>query len=1138
MGASAVFSVADRLKQSRPRWSRAVPVAVAVLIIAPTMFYAVAFVNVYAQQHPWIQVSEWMYRNLPANSVIATEHWDDRLPLSMTIDKVSRNAESYGHKDMANYEEDNVTKLNWMVDNIRASNVIVLSTNRLYGSIARLPDRYPLTTAYYQLLFSEQLGFKLTAFAATYPSLLGVTLVDDTFSDPLLPVPPLLAAYQPSPITLNLGRADESFTVYDHPKPLVFQKTSQLSAEELRALFEPAMRRVDELRQQRLAQEAAARAPQSGGTGGKTLLLSEEDRAVEEAGGTFADMFDPASLSNRMPVAFWWLVIMVLGWLAFPVTFGLLRTLDDRGLFVAKALGILLLGYVVWLAASLRVLPYTQVTIWLAMAAFAAVSGVLYWRQRVAIREFLRQRRNLVFASEAVFLVAYLAFCAIRTLNPDLWQPWQGGEKPMEFAFLNAIIRSTYFPPFDPYFAGGTINYYYYGQYLVATLAKLSGILPAVAFNTAVPSLFALTFCGVAGVAYNLAPRNDGGQADGTGLGDGTRRRLGFGLLAGLFVTVAGNLNGLVQIMDGLSKNSTMTLKSVIPGLEGMVRLVTGAAATVAQRLPMTSFDYWRSTRLVPNTINEFPYFSFLFADLHAHMIGLPFTVLVLAIALNLARERRDSVGGSSLAAAVLRLVVLAVCVGALAATNSWDLPTYLGILLCALVIRDWAEERRVRVVRTLARFGLMALLSVLLYWPFFQNYQALYLGLDVTSFKTSLADYWQLFGFFLFLIVAFLLAETASGDGKRARLLRLTLRRWDRLPRLRRLIADVSETPVEKVAEDAEASEPADAPAPRPERPLPWGLWITGWTAVVSITLVVAGFPLLAALVPVVVLAACLALRRGMSPEQLFTLLLVFTAALISLGVEIVYLRDFLGGGDYQRMNTLFKFYMQVWVFYGIAAAVALARLTRREAQPARPGAGLASPWLKAVWWFGFSVLLLAVMVYPVAGTAARVSDRFPGARPEIGTLDGMAFMMVGSYTWENRTIELKYDYEAIQWLLWNVRGSPVVAEAAIGYYREFGVRVASFTGLPTLLGMHQSEQRYDFQVGARDGEARTFFSEADYARVVDLAKRLHIKYIYVGQLERIVYPAAGLAKFDRAVGTYLDVVYENARTKIYAVR
>ena len=78
-----------------------------------------------------------------------------------------------------------------------------------------------------------------------------------------------------------------------------------------------------------------------------------------------------------------------------------------------------------------------------------------------------------------------------------------------------------------------------------------------------------------------------------------------------------------------------------------------------------------------------------------------------------------------------------------------------------------------------------------------------------------------------------------------------------------------------------------------------------------------------------------------------------------------------------------------------------------------------------------------------------------------------------MGRYTWpdENHPIDLWGDYEAIRWLQENVPGTPVLAEAPIGYYREFGVRVSSFTGLPTLVGMHESEQRYGWQVGPRSG-------------------------------------------------------------------
>ncbi|MDP2855650.1 MAG: DUF2298 domain-containing protein, partial [bacterium] len=442
LGAAALVSLKDWLASRGWTWSRGVLPATAVLIVLPTLFYAVAFVNIYAQTHPWLQVSDWIYRNLPANSVLATEHWDDRLPLGITIDKNWRTAESFGHREMANYEEDNAVKLNWMVENIRASSVIVLATNRLYGSIASLPDRYPLTTAYYQLLFGEKLGFRLVDFAATYPSLAGVTLVDDTFSEARLPVPPLLANYQPSPVVWNLGRADESFTVYDHPKPMVFQKAQQLSAEELRALFEPAMRRTEELRAQRLEREAADRRGPVGGTDqGKSLLLSEQDRVVQEAGGTFSQMFDPGSLANRVPVLAWWLVVELLGLVVLPIVFAIFRDLDDRGYFFAKSVGILLLGYLVWLAASLRLLPYTWTSIVLMLGLLAAVSWRLFLVQRQAMLDFLRRQRHLILLAEGLFLGGYLLFCFIRLQNPDLWQPWTGGEKPMEFAFLNAIIK-------------------------------------------------------------------------------------------------------------------------------------------------------------------------------------------------------------------------------------------------------------------------------------------------------------------------------------------------------------------------------------------------------------------------------------------------------------------------------------------------------------------------------------------------------------------------------------------------------------------------------------------------------------------------------------------------------------------------
>ncbi len=116
----------------------------------------------------------------------------------------------------------------------------------------------------------------------------------------------------------------------------------------------------------------------------------------------------------------------------------------------------------------------------------------------------MKENRNTVLIEEALFGAAFLFFLFVRFGNPDLWHPVMGGEKPMDFAYLNAVIKSQSFPPYDPWFAGGQITYYYFGFVLIAALVKLLGIVPSIAYNFAIPTLFALTALGAFCVAFNL----------------------------------------------------------------------------------------------------------------------------------------------------------------------------------------------------------------------------------------------------------------------------------------------------------------------------------------------------------------------------------------------------------------------------------------------------------------------------------------------------------------------------------------------------------------------------------------------------------------------------------------------------------
>jgi YYY domain-containing protein len=785
--------------------------------------------------------------------------------------------------------------------------------------------------------------------------------------------------------------------------------------------------------------------------------------------------------------------------------------------------------------SSLQLVMQHALFVWFVALALLAVSITIIVRRRALFIQWWRERRTLILIEEALFTGAFLTFISIRMLNPDLWQPWQGGEKSMEFAFLNAITRSPYFPPYDPYFAGGYINYYYYGIYLVGILIKLTGVAPEVAFNLAIPTLFALTAVGAFGVAYNLQIAN---SAWARSVANGQlairyshiplrgHSAILSGLLAALFIVALGNLDGLVQFVEGFGKATQSDFKSGIIGVEGFVKMAQGLPAVLFDGKALPPFDYWRSSRVIPFTINEFPLWSFLFADLHPHMIGIPFTLLAIALALHAAIHRGVLNFTSYVDAerhlpnlighAIAWVFVLALTLGAIAAINTWDAPTYFGLGIGVLLLRRYWEDgfRSARWLAVLAAVPLIALLSVALYWPFFSNYQALFVGLGVTDVQTDVQPFLKMWGFFSFVGLTFIVGELTqralNQEAAWPRATQFVARHLMRLPRLMDL-QDFMDDPVGLQV-------------------ILVGLLLM---VIATVALVALGQYLLAILLWPFVLSAVLLFRRAVAPPQAFINWLAFWALAILVGVEIVYLKDFLGGGEWKRMNTLFKFYIQVWVLLGLVAAVALPELWQRLS--ARRGL------FPFVWQTTVMVLLVASLIFTFIGTSARVSDRFPGARPPLGTLDGLAFMSVGSYTWpdDRNRIEMKYDLDAIHWLNENVVGTPVVAEAAIGYYREGGMRIASYTGLPSLLGMHQSEQRYGEDVGKRDGQAREFFNTRDSARAMQLIRELHIGYIYLGQLEYVTYEPAGLAKFEQMEkANALEVVYQNPRVKIYKVR
>ncbi len=1063
------------------RWALPAGVALLVAVLAGAVLYAVAFVGIYSRPHTAVTASEWINNNVPLGSRIINggSFWDERIP------DLSR----YSVWTFPAYELDSeTTKIPELVEQLASSDYVVFYSNRAYGSVARLPDRYPHSAAFYRELFAGRLGYRLDRAFTSYPSLAGVSLRDDPYGRSGLSAPPLAGTDaddgQPGGVIINLGYADENVIGYDHPQVLVFRNVERFSAEDLGE-------RID----------ASASAP--GAT--TPLMLPPDALASQRSGGTWSQVFDRDGWPARVPGLAWLLVIELICLAAFPLTWWLMRSLPDRGILLARVVGLLLVSWVSWVLVSAGVLQFSAGTVWLALLIVAIPSGLVLWRQWRQMLDWLARRWRLVVTAEALFLLAYLGFLLIRAANPDLWHPWRGGEKPMELAYFTAVARSTVLPPYDPWFSGGYLNYYYWGYFILSVPTRLTGIPPATAFNVSVPLLFALTATGVGSLVYNLVAAA-GGTADGGRESDGRRGFSRFlrwapggaliaGVAAAIMATVAGNLDGVVQLAQ-LAKSRS----------EGVV-------------VTLANFDFWRSSRAIPVLddfepsrltpwiegrgwvetgfhITEFPFFTFLFADLHAHMMTMPFAVLGLALGLNLllglAGRRAWPDPWAWICAAGLGLAV-----GSLWAINSWEYPAYalLMVGICAAAAWMAPGSLRTRLCFGGALVALALAVSYVAFWPFHAQTETFGTGIEATRWRTPLANFLLIHALLLLGAAALLTATLPRASA----LLINRLRGGGRLPAHHQ-----------------------------------WILVLVGLGIVLTLYLLAAGY-LTAGLLTIALsltgwalLAAVFATESPHRRSDVMALGMLALALAVGIGVEILRVE-----GDIARMNTVFKYYLVAWLLYAAVAGYGFWRGWSSSAgNPSRLKRGVRMVSAGAV-----AIIAVGVLVYPALAIPVRINDRF-GKTPL--TLNGAAWMPEAVH-WERETpITLRWDADAIRWLQDNVAGTPVVLEAHGDQYRWNG-RISVYTGLPTVLGWpwHQTQQRNDPDaVRARASDISRMYNNPDRAETQRLLAEYSVAYIVVGDLERIYYRPEGIAKFDAmAADGVLDLVFANEGTSIYEV-
>ena len=432
---------------------------------------------------------------------------------------------------------------------------------------------------------------------------------------------------------------------------------------------------------------------------------------------------------------------------------------------------------------------------------------------------WLRSHWPLILATELLFALVFVAWAAFRAYNPEI----AGTEKPMEFAFINGVLGSRFFPPQDPWLSGYAISYYYFGYIMLGLLIRLTGVDPAVGFNLGVALWYALVMVGAFGVVYDLVVlgRDDRRRTtttdDGRQTADddphaitrsrithpGMGRGIGFGLLGALFVGFIGNLEGVVDV----AYHRGLAPLAWIKWLD--IKQLTDTPPT--GNWTGGFWWWWRASRVIHDrdllgnsveVIDEFPFFSFLLGDLHPHVLALPFVLLAIGLALSLLlalgswkldgvleaepkgmcsqhQLPASSFAASGRCSATLTglgtpgIVLAALLLGALGFLNTWDFPIYVGLATLAIGAGLALTDGLTRgvVARALGAGMVLGVLGWLLYLPFYIGFQSQLGGiLPNLLFPSRFSQFFVMFGLFLVVILFFLILLSRQAPGRELR--------------------------------------------------------------------------------------------------------------------------------------------------------------------------------------------------------------------------------------------------------------------------------------------------------------------------------------------------------------------------------
>lgn len=1078
-------------------------ILLSIIVIGGAVFYGIAFMNVYINSHTWIQASKWIYKNIsnvlpntipPKRTTILNEMWGDDLPVYVD----GKGSWIYNIIKWNVQEPDTPTKIEELSMRLNESDYVVMADKRAYGTYLRLPKRYPINYFYYSTMMKEpeKLGFKLVYEKAVYPSFLGITIKDD--------------------------KSDESFQLYDHPHVYIFKNEKYLPKEELKAILIQGQRAITS----------------------KFKPTVKVKGAVNPNIGLLKDT--PSALLPEISIFMWYLLVQLLSFMVLPLHFRILNNFADKGYGMSKIFGVFIFAWVNWIIVSCRIFKFYQINLILLFCIFLIFSIIIYKSMFREVNLFLKENKNHILFTEIVFLAAYLFFVVIKLWTPDIHNVsghgYNGGGEPMGMAYLSAIYNDVKFPPHDPWLSGWTLNYYYWGQLMLATLSKLLGYAPKVTYNLSLSLLFALCFVGSFTLVYNMT------------------KRYSYALFGSFLLSLAGNFHTLEFILDKIVnvKNWFQFISSI-----GIFQFI------------------WDPTRIYPTpVITEMPFFSYLYGDLHAHNIVIPITVFGFALLYNVVLQGNKTLNflkslGNSLVNIFISSFMIALVLGAMLSMNTWNFPPML--LLVAIIFfivgvnlyRDnFKIPKKVKkeiIIKNIimpvgGAIGMIAVIVMagyFLYLPFHIDFQSPYKTIPHYISKAErvslyvMFKYFSIFFFVIFAYIYFVLSKGLQHFSKKILLSHIKIKKFNF-----NKILKVFKRALNKINNN-------------------FGLSLKFYITVGIFVLFLIIFAFVQdtfAILFIMMVFVIWGMFSTKDRTEVFSLILLFISIGIIWGTEIYFVAD-------GRMNTVFKFYIVAWTMLSIAIPYLLYKIAKEtklffklkkqdwfyitgivllllvlsivarfyDVRSVRHYLSsvlitviLLGPLFiyffkkilsKYIFIGSFIFLLFPAILYPLFGSIIKMDICSLGFKQK-PRIDGLLYMKNLEQRFGSIRDYDRYDYETIEWINKNFKNIEPILETHGEWMYTGSSRISIFTGMPTFVGWgYQVSQQSGrgAEVSRRIRMTNSIYNATDLNESKRLMKENGLKYFYIGTIEKKLYP--NCMKLSE-IG---EVVYQNAGATLY---